>query len=330
MRTTRTLTLALFLGALSLAPAARADDRDAAKALFDQGVAAMTEKKYDEACPALEKSLALDPYPGTLFALADCEAFRGRAAAAFRRYGEYLEVYAALPRDKQLRQGTREKEATSKRAELEKAVAIATVTLPADAPAGTAVTLDGAPLAGKDLAAPAVLDPGEHVWTTRAPGGPETEQRVTLEKGEKRAIELEVRPAETQGPAPPPVAAPSGPSGRRVAAFVTGGVGVAGLVLGGVTGGLMLAQADAIHAGCKDAEGGVAVCTEAGARAGNDAKTFGLVATVGFAAGLALTGAAVVLFATEPRRGKPSAARLGVTVVPLGPLGAAAGVQGSF
>ncbi len=325
------VSLAFFLAAVALARPAAADDKQTAKDLFEQGVAKMEAKKYDDACPAIERSLQLDPYPGTLFALAECEALRGRPAAAFKRYGEYLELYASLPRDKQLKQGTREKDARAKRAELDAIVARATLTLPAGAPVGTVVTRDGVPLADGELGAALLLDPGEHVFTVEAPGSPPTEQRVTLVKGEKRAIELEAPASGKKGPAQPPsVVTGSGPSGRRVAAFVTGGVGAAGLVLGGVTGGLMLAQMEAINAGCKDAGAGVAVCTEEGAAAGNDAKTFGLVATAGLAAGLALVGVGVVLYATEPGRDKATAAQLGVRVMSLGPLGTTLGVRGSF
>lgn len=335
MRNTRHLPLALFFAAAAIACPAAADDKQTAKELFDKGVAALEAKNYDEACPAIEESLKLDPYPGTLFTLAECEALRGRAAAAFKRYGEYLELYASMPRDKQLKQGNREKHAKTKRSELEKVVARATLALPEDAPAGTVVTRDGVPLADGEIGSPILLDPGEHVFSTQAPGGPATEQRVTLEKAEERTITLEVQTATAAkviGPAKPPS---SGTSGRRVAAFVTGGAGVAGIGLGAVMGGLMLAQMDAIQAGCTDSGTGVAYCDEQGAQAGNDAKLFGAVATAGFAAGLALVGVGVVLFATEPRRNEAKAAhsagpRLEVRLTTLGPGSTTVGVQGSF
>jgi hypothetical protein len=336
MRNHRYLILALFLGALALEHPAAADDKETAKELFERGLAQMEAKKYDEACPAIEQSLKLDPFPGTLFTLADCEALRGRPGAAFARYGEYLQLYASLSRDKQAKQGTREKDARAKRAELEKLLSQATLTLPPDAPDGTVVTRDGIAVAAGELGAPMVLEPGEHVFTTQVPGGPVSEQRVTLEKGEQRTITLEVRTtssaAPTGGPVTPP---PSRPNLRRMVTYVTGGVGAAGLVLGAVTGGLMLAQMDAINAGCTDNGSGVAMCDEAGASAGNNAKTFGAVASAGFVAGLALAGVAVVLFVTEPRQNKTSTGhstlpRLDVGLSPMGPLGTSLSVRGRF
>ena len=59
MRNSRYLTLALFLGAVSLGRPAFADDKQTAKDLFEQALAKMEAKKYDEACPAIEQSLKL-------------------------------------------------------------------------------------------------------------------------------------------------------------------------------------------------------------------------------------------------------------------------------
>lgn len=335
----RILPIVAFALALAALPGqARADDKQTAKDLFEQGLSKMEAKRYDEACPAIEKSLTLDPYPGTLFTLAECEALRGHAASALRRYDEYLALYATLPKAKQIKQGTREKEARAKKADLERTVARVTLTLPAGAPSGVTVTNDGAPVPAERLGAEILFDPGDHVISVQAPGAPASEQRVTLSKGEKREIVLELRaPAKASAPtatasatAPPPVT--EGPSGQRIAAYVTGGLGVAGLIAGGVTGGLMLAQKGAIDAGCTDAGDGVAVCDAKGVAAGNDAKMFGTIATVGLIAGVASAGVAVVLFVTDKKKPKAGATTGAFTigVEPRGLGGATLGVRGSF
>lgn len=327
--------LAFFLGVSALGRAAAADDKDTAKTAFEQGVKQMEAKDYEHGCPALEQSQKLDPRPGTLFTLAECEALRGRSAAAYTRYGEYLQVYASLPRDKQQKQGTREKDARTKRAELEKLIAQATLALPPGAPPGTVVARDGATLDPGEINAPMMLDPGEHVVTTQAPGGPLTEQRFKLEKGEKRTITLEVRaaaPVKSAGPVEPPP--PPSSNGRRIATFVVGGLGVAGLITGGVTGGLMLSKMDAIKAGCKDGAGGVQLCNTEGASAGNSAKLLGAIATAGFVTGAVGLGVAVVLFATAPggAGARPAQKKGGLEIraMAMGPLGTMVGVQGSF
>jgi hypothetical protein len=336
MRSHRQLPKAVLLVGLTLCRGALADDKDTAKALFEEGLKQMESKSYDAACPAFEKSQKLDPRPGTLFTLAECESQRGHLAAAYQRYGEYLQVYATLPRDKQAKQGTRQKEARSKQGELEKVIAQLTLKLPADAPADTVVTNDGATLSASEIGSPVLVDPGAHVLTTQAPGGPVAEQRITLEKGEKRSIDLEVKrpaPASTDAPPPPPPppAAP-GTSGRRIATFAAGGVGLAGLVVGGITGGLMISKADVVHANCKDGGGGVELCNKTGAAAGNDAKVLGAVATAGLVVGALGVGVGVVLFVTDRKGGSRKAPSSGVEVrvAPLGTAGAALGVRGSF
>lgn len=333
MRSLRQLTTALLLGALMLARTARADEKDTAKTLFEQGIADLEAKNYDKACPALDQSQKLDPRPGTLFALAECEGFRGHGVVAYARYGEYLQVYASLSRDKQAKQGSREKDARAKRAELERTLAQATFSLPADAPAGTVVTRDGAPLAASDLGSPVMLDPGAHIVTTQVPDGPVNEQRFTLEKGEKRTISLEVKtsgPAATSAPQPLPPPS-SSTSSRRIATFAAGGLGVVGIAVGGITGGLMLSKQGTIKDNCRAGSPGVQLCNTEGASAGNDAKTLGAIATAGFAVGLVGLGAAVVLFVTTPKQQKAAAATaIEVRAAPIGSEGAMVGVRGSF
>ncbi len=337
MPSPRLTTTALAMALLAVAGGARADDDEArSKKLFDQGVTQMEAKKYDAACPAIEESQRLDPHPGTLFTLAECEALRGRAAAAYSHYGEYLDVYASLPRDKQAKQGTREKDARTQRGVLAKRIAQVTLALPGSAPSGTSVTLDDRPVEPRERSAAIALEAGDHVAVTKAPDGTTTERRFKVEKGDTTTIELEVRTA----PGPRPTAAPTvtappetPSSGHRTFAFIAGGVGLAGLVAGGVTGGLMLSEKGTVDASCKDGTAGVKLCSAAGVEAGNNAKLFGTIATVGLAAGVAFAGLAVVLFATAPKRPAPGATPTGalqVRVESRGAAGTMVGVRGSF
>ncbi|WP_437293945.1 hypothetical protein [Sorangium sp. So ce426] len=304
------------------APAnAQPDAVAVAESLFNRGLADMLAGKYQTGCPALTESYRLDPRAGRLFTLAECEAKWGRTATAVARYNDFLSFYSRLSESEQLKQYDRYKLVLEQRDALVPLVPQLTLSLPADAPAGTLVQRDGITLEGPSLGIALPVNPGEHVVTTRAPGGPTHEVRFTIEKSEQKTIELEVKlpeaPPATPADQPPthPSAlppsqrdegasrtpAPAGTSGRRVLAYVAGGLGLGGLIAGGVTGAMALSESRLAEEDCDDVGSGRAVCkTAEGKAAGKRAKDLGLVSTIGFGAGAALAGTALVLFLTEP------------------------------
>jgi len=348
MRAARTPAAALALVLSTLAAPVQAQDAAAAKALFNEGLADMEAAHYDTGCPALAESYKLDPRPGTLFTLAECENKRGRIATAVARYDEYVSFVAKLPADQQKKQVDRLKAANEQKAALAPLLPLLTLTLPPDAPKGTVVKRDGTELAANSLGVALPVDPGEHVISTQVPGGAANERRVTLYKGEKKQILVDVRPT---GAARPPVNAlqpkpkskpevvpgpapgaggDSGPSGRRLGAYVAGGVGIAGLVLGGVMGGLTLAKKSVINKNCGFVPGDPMGCNDEGLKALSSAKTTGLVSTVGFAVGGAGVVAATVLLLTEPKRAPVKQAGMQAGVVSMGREGATIGLRGAW
>src|SRR5262252_4543747 len=88
---------------------ARAQDVAVAEALFNRGLADMQAGKFDTGCPAIGESYRLDPRPGTLFTLAECEAKAGHYATAVARYDDYLSLYSRLSADQQAKQKGRDK-----------------------------------------------------------------------------------------------------------------------------------------------------------------------------------------------------------------------------
>jgi hypothetical protein len=119
---------------------------------------------------------------------------------------------------------------------------------------------------------------------------------------------------------------------------VAGGLGLAGLVVGGITGGLALSKSGETEDQCRDASDGVALCTHEGKVAGDAAKTLGLVSTIGFGVGIAGVGVAAVLLLTEPpapraasaRRPLPRAGWVRAGVLAAGETGAIVGLRGGF
>jgi hypothetical protein len=343
--------LALF-GPLALSSPAMAQDVAAADALFNRGVTEMKAGQYKKGCPLIAESLRVDPQPGTLFTLSQCEVRWGRVATAVARLDDYLQLYERLTPDQKVQQQNRPKVVKEQRDKLILEVPQLTLSLPPGAPAGTVVRRDGAVVAGAALGLGLPVDPGEHVVSTQAPGGALWEQQFTIANGEKKPLVLEVKAAPTveartalaapvvvvtpepakQEPSPPG----AGTSGRRVAVYAIGGVGVAGLVLGGVMGGLVLGKKSTIAAHCMSPVNGSdeVLCDQIGVDAGNSAKTLGLVSTIGFAAGLAGVGTAIVLLLTEPKHAKPTTGARGpwisADVLSAGPTGATLGAHGSF
>jgi len=337
----------LPLSALLFPAEAGAQEIAAAETLFDRGLADMKAGKYETGCGAIAESNRLDPRPGTLFTLATCEAEWGHVATAVTRFGDYLALYETLPKEKQANQGERPRVAAETRARLLPDVPQLALSLPGDAPAGTVVKRNGQVVAAAALGVSLPIDPGDYLVTTQAPNGPVRERRVTVGKGDKKQITLEIAgPAGGPGAAgtgSPTAPAGTGPSGRRMAVYLTGAAGALGLVAGGVLGGLAAAQKGTLDQHCGAAIGATdeRACDQTGLDAANSAKGLGLGSTIGLVAGGAVLGVAVVLLVTEPRpgvatsgvgraRAAASGGWLSAGVLSAGPAGARFGVTGAW
>ncbi|HHH27793.1 MAG TPA: hypothetical protein ENK57_05530, partial [Polyangiaceae bacterium] len=110
-------------------PEPRRDSRDKppAEILFDQGLKDMLAGKYDTACPALAESFRLDPAPGALFTLAECEMGRGRLATAQTHYRDFLDRVERMTEEGKERQQQRVDVANEKLGELEGRVPTLTI-----------------------------------------------------------------------------------------------------------------------------------------------------------------------------------------------------------
>jgi hypothetical protein len=247
----------------------------------------MEAGRYETGCAALAESYRLDPKPGALFTQATCEARWGKLATAVAHYEEFLQRVAALPPAERARHEGREEAARAQVAELSPRVPRLTLVLPPSAPRGTAVTLDGRPLDASRLGAEMPVDPGEHAITTRAPGRPAHAQKVVVEAGRAARVVLAVPPAPTTAPQPP---------SRRPLAYATGGLGVAGLLVGVIAGSLAIGRKGVVDDHCTGR-----ACDAEGKAAGDAGKTLASVSTLGFAVGAAGIGVGVLLFVSEPK-----------------------------
>ena len=298
---------------------ALAQDAATSGALFDKGVADMQAGHFDTACPALEESQQLDPHPGTLFTLAECQAKWGKVASAVAHYQDYLGVVSRLPPDQQARHHDREVIANAQIAKLKPTVPMLTLVLPANAPAGTTVTRNGVVLQGAALGLALPIDPGNYVLVTHVPGGEDHSITISIALGDSKRVPLDVRPpaASTPGaprlgsaaplPVTPPAAAadtsapPNQPTeshaNSKLPAYVAGGIGVAGIVVGSVTGILVFGKKSTVKSDCVGT-----TCNSAdGVNAANSGKSLATVSDIGFGVGIAGLAAGAILLLTQPK-----------------------------
>jgi hypothetical protein len=319
----RWLGVAGALACSAWSAGARADDGGTAQALFDKGVADLEAGRPETACPAFAESQRLDPRAGTLFALADCEAAQGKIASALGHYHEYLGLVSRLSPDQQERHAERVELARTQVEALQHQVPTLVLALSASAPAGMVVERDGVVLQGAALGVALPIDPGEHVVVSRAPGVPEERITVTLAAGDSKRLELPFRPAPPPVTAPPPAppttektSAPPEPataddagSSQRTWGYLATGLGAAGLIVGTITGALVLDRKATVTDECPTRD----TCSKEGKEAADSGQSLAAVSTIAFGIGLAGVGTGVTLILTAPNDKGRGAAWLGVT-----------------
>jgi hypothetical protein len=276
-------------------------ERAGAEVLFEAGRLAMDEGDYDTACQKFQASMELDPAPGTLMNLGNCEEKRGNVASAWERY-------VAAQRD--LPDSDRRKEfAQAKAAELESKVPRLTLVLGEDAPESTEVRREEVVLTGS-LGVPLPMDPGYYSIQVTAPGHAERSFDVALDIGEHR--ELEVYPGDPLPEAdnsPPPQGAEGpvrfGPLTKRQWGYVVGGVGVAGLGTALTMGVLAYREKLTMEENCDLA---TRRCRDgSGLEAQESGDTFATVADVAGGIGLVALGAGVYLVLSSDSQSKEAA-----------------------
>lgn len=314
----RGLGIALSLALLFTVSNARAD-KAAADEKYADGLKRKETGNFREACPLFAESYQLDPTPGTLLTLADCEENLGRIATAMAHYAEYLRI-APSSQIKPIKFARERSEA------LTNVVPTLEINLVPNAPKDTVVTRDGETLDFASLGIAIPVDPGEHIITARAPGGELKEIRVTLERGGKALQELDP-PLPGPKPPPPPPVLPSDIDVRkaqfRKIAFVAGGIGVAGLATWGVMGALSIQKKSVFDNACAKND-----CEPNNWYQG---RTLAHVATVGL--GLGITGFAVgtaMLIMSKGRADKRSAKPEAQVFIESGRDGTVFGLKGAF
>lgn len=279
-----------------------ADPKDQARPVFQQGVEAFEKGRFDQALELLTKAEGIYHAPPHLLFIARTQAAKKQLLAARDTYKK-LDA-ERLPPKAPPGFVTAQSVGREELAELEKIIPKIRVRLAPPPEGQTTVTLDGTALSQESVGASIDVDPGSHTVVVENTGYRKFEQ--TVEARERGTAEVEVvlkkRSAITGPVTPPEEEAPSeggGPSGLRIASFVTMGVGVAGLGVGATMGILSLTkqgESDDIYDSC-----GGAACTQEQRDEITDldatAATFGNVGVISLIAGGAVLGAGIVMFA---------------------------------
>lgn len=322
---------------------ARADnDAAAAEALFAEAKKLAAKGKYAEACPKFVESNRLDPGAGTLIHLGNCYEKNKQTASAWVTYKAAASAAQAANRKEWAKLATQRAKA------LEPKLAHLTIKVPQPVDK-LEVTRDGTSVSQASFNMALPIDTGAHAVEATAAGfkpfkttvnitrdGENVE--VTIPKLEAEPVAVAPPPAPRPAPSagPPPWAGPApGPSpspehdegsGQRTIGFVVGGVGVAGIAVGAVTGLMAMGKSSDAKATCPN--DGRCASREA-VDASEDARTFGLVSTIAFIAGGVGLATGTALVFTAPSADEPR--RSGVRLAPqAGPDRAGLTVFGAF
>jgi hypothetical protein len=282
------LSAALFASAGASAQDTR--DPAAAEELFRQGRAASEKNDFTTACAKFRESNRLDPAVGTVFNIADCEEKLGRLATSWTLFQEV--VQRLPPAD------NRRAIAEQRSAKLEPRVPKLSIHLGGAARTDVTVRRDGVSLGTASLDTPLPVDPGDHVVIVEAPGARPAEFHARVAEGDNAVLAVAVGDALPAGEQPGTGAGGTGTeqhSPSHTAAYVVGGIGVAGLVTGAIAGILTLSKKSTVNTECPDKQ-----CSPDGLSAANAGKTLGVVTTVGLITGVVGIGAATYLFVSAP------------------------------
>ena len=231
---------ALFLAIAIFTMTTSAYAADDPETLFAEGSALMDQSKFQEALRKFERAQKLDAGVGTQFNIAVCHQNLGHLAVAYRNFVEVQRLAHASGKK------VREDLAAQKAADLKPRLSYFVIR--SEDLADVLVRVDGE-IMDKTTWAFVPVDAGSHTveasapakvsWTTdlAAPAAGQHADVIVpaLKTAEGKTITLT---KETSNP-------------RRTAAFVVGGVGAAGIVVGAITGAMILSAKSTADDHCK-------------------------------------------------------------------------------
>ncbi len=261
-----------------------------------------------ESCDAAAKAYEHGSKPRALFELAECHEKAGELKTAMDHYNAYLKKVKRLDGAAQARQQTQISAAKTRLASLGVRVPLLTIKLPGD-PSDYVVKIDGEDLSGGALKLAQPINPGRHRVEIEMPNGAMRRFDAVLGEGDSRVIDvarssgtLSAPGSEQQQPPEGESDQPSEPASDddraiplRTWAYVAGGIGAAGIIVGSITGGLAIGGKSTMDDNCNGE-----ACNHEGKEAADETQALALVSTIGFPVGLAGLAAGTALWLLSP------------------------------
>ncbi len=333
-RTALPFFLSTLLAIFFVALPTHADDKGGvAQELFDAAMALTKQNKYADACPKFEESRRLDEQVGTLYYLADCQEHIGLLASAWANFVLVADKATAIQKPSHAKEAQGRADALKVR--LNKLLILVPDEI-AKAP-GFAITRGEVLLGAAQLGVPLPVDNGKHVIKVSAAGRKAWSTTVEV-AGESSTITVSVPPLMEEPVVGPVVSTrksansiePKAPESawnppRKVAVGI-GSIGIAGVVLGGVFGGIAVSKADASQKFCLvGANGAPDRCLAEGGKLREEARAFANRSNTALITGATLIAAGIVIWIVAPEADAPAA----ITKEPAAKkVGFSLGIQG--
>jgi hypothetical protein len=329
----------VFSGTLIPGPAfaqnRESTERAAARAIGYAGVDAFQAGHFQLASEKLEKAYAVLRVPSLGLWSARALVKLGKPVEAADRYLEVTRLPIGGGDDDVQRRA--KSDAETELASTQASIPSVIIHLDGAAPSSIELTIDGAKVSSQLAGEATPLNPGPHKIEASSGSAhavsdvtlaPQQQQEVTLHFEGQAATPSGM--ASAQPAASTPAGAPPSPSSdravsgratRRTLGWVVLGGGAAGLVVGGVAGGLALSKRSQLdeNPGCKDDHS----CPSAVSGDVHSLNTLRTLSSVGFIAGGVLAATGVVLLVTSPASAPKTS--LAVWLAP-----SSAGVSGKF
>lgn len=235
-------------GARTLLAQPGGDQAKKATDAFKKGKKLFDDRKYIPALAEFQMSYNLVPSPNSGLYIARCFAELGQHKEAYFQFKRVI-TEADMRARTEPKYGPTRDSARNEIEDVSKKLSLLTVQVQNPA-ANTTLRVGAMAIARDQWGTPIPLDPGGVDVVLETPGTPAVQNRVELQRGEKKTIAIGPQQAGVILPPPPRPTQDDGGLGLLPVAIAFGGVGVAGFIAFGVAGGLSLSTYSEVEDTC--------------------------------------------------------------------------------